>query len=394
MTSAANFTKTLGADVGDFAFVCTLTASGQSAFGVHLSVVESSALERVYRITIPYDATGGVWKRLVPIDRTEPNTTWAVDLLSVYSDAMLRVVRVKAGLSASLQCKVVVYSAPGSSTTIVDSQVAGSFASSNAGVYDGALITRVDGNVGIGTDTPSHALDVSGNTNVSGVYKIAGSVVLSATALGPSVTSSSLTSLGALQTLQISGNASLTGLPYQPSSNAVVYFDSMTGGLAYGPSAAGPQGPQGPDGPVGSNGLQGPTGPQGPAGAPGGQSLFSTQSVRTTSAASSSTTTVVYLTRILAVGTWAVWASGTFSTSSAARLITIRLRRDIDNFNFDTKTMQPWTNGSTYTFNYSLQGLVTWTGPGSSFEVSITFNSNGDYTTNLYTATLLCIKLA
>jgi hypothetical protein len=64
-------------------------------------------------------------------------------------------------------------------------------------------------NTGFGTVSPTEKVDVTGNINLStgNTYKINGSTVLSNNTLGSSVTSSSLTSLGTLSTLTVSGDA-------------------------------------------------------------------------------------------------------------------------------------------------------------------------------------------
>lgn len=59
--------------------------------------------------------------------------------------------------------------------------------------------------LGIGTTAPQHALDVTGNSNISGVYRIAGQQVLSGNALGPLVTNSSLRTFGLINSLDVSG---------------------------------------------------------------------------------------------------------------------------------------------------------------------------------------------
>ena len=75
---------------------------------------------------------------------------------------------------------------------------------------------RVDsGNnrLGVGTTTPSQALDVVGDMNTSGVLRIGGTQVLSSTTLASAVTASSLTSVGTLNDLSVStaGTGTLGG---------------------------------------------------------------------------------------------------------------------------------------------------------------------------------------
>lgn len=65
--------------------------------------------------------------------------------------------------------------------------------------------------VGVGI-SPAYKLDVAGDTNVTGAYKIGGTDVLTATTLGSSVTNSSLTSVGTLANLTVSGNISATNV--------------------------------------------------------------------------------------------------------------------------------------------------------------------------------------
>lgn len=66
------------------------------------------------------------------------------------------------------------------------------------------------GNVGINNSTPSHKLDVSGNINNNNAYLINGTSVLTSNTLGAGVLNSSLTSVGILNTLDVSGNMSIT----------------------------------------------------------------------------------------------------------------------------------------------------------------------------------------
>jgi len=60
--------------------------------------------------------------------------------------------------------------------------------------------------VGVGTTGPLYKLDVVGDVNASGVYRLDGTEVLNNTTLGSGVVNSSLTSVGTLSTLNVSGN--------------------------------------------------------------------------------------------------------------------------------------------------------------------------------------------
>ena len=242
MPSTSVFSKILGQDLADASHICQITATGETGnMGVQLSVVQgSTGVDRHYRLKVPANATGaGVWRRVVPFDKTEkfPNQNhWAVDIMSDNKIVTLRLVRTKVGdpaSSTSLTCKVIASPSAGESVLIENSATTSQNVT-NAGIYDGALITEIDGMVGINTDSPSHVLDVSGNVNVSGVYKISGEDVISSTNLGTSVTSSNLTSVGTLTGLAVSGNVALTGLGIGNTGN-VVYLNPSSGAVSYGP---------------------------------------------------------------------------------------------------------------------------------------------------------------
>lgn len=100
----------------------------------------------------------------------------------------------------------------------------------STGTYDVGVL-HVDGatsRVGIGTSDPSNTLQVQGNCDIQGsAYKIGGVNVLTATALGSSITSSSLTTLG---TLTSAMNVA-QGQSYQINNQAVLSATSLGAGV-------------------------------------------------------------------------------------------------------------------------------------------------------------------
>jgi microcystin-dependent protein len=88
---------------------------------------------------------------------------------------------------------------------------------------------KVDGTnnrVAINKATPTEALDVAGNTNLTtgSKYMINGTNVLTETSLGPSITDSSLTSVGTLNSLTLNTNAANNICP----AGAVMHFAMIT----------------------------------------------------------------------------------------------------------------------------------------------------------------------
>ena len=77
-------------------------------------------------------------------------------------------------------------------------------------VSDGLDTAYTQGSVGIGASPSSYALTVGGDVDISGSYRINGTSVLSATALGSGVVGSSLTSVGTLTSLSVSGAATFS----------------------------------------------------------------------------------------------------------------------------------------------------------------------------------------
>jgi len=241
MTSTFLTTKTLGQDLANASEICTITATGDTGdIGLTLSVVQSPGVNRLYRASVHSNATGtDVWKRLAPYDRTEAfphQNHWAVDMKSEGGVLTLRLVRTKVGSPAgttTLACKVIAYASVGDSIAVADSTVTATNAI-HAGIFEGALMTQMEGLVGINTDSPSHILDVSGNVNTSDAYMIGGTAALTSSTLGPSITDSSLTTVGTLSALNVAGSVALTGLSALSTTN-VMYVTPSSGALSYGP---------------------------------------------------------------------------------------------------------------------------------------------------------------
>ncbi|MGB4965759.1 MAG: hypothetical protein WBO77_01470, partial [Microgenomates group bacterium] len=85
----------------------------------------------------------------------------------------------------------------------------------------------ISGNLGVGTTTPAFKLDVVGSANLStgSTYKINGTDVLSASGLGVGVTASSLTSLGTLGNLTVTGTSALNGgITFDSSTDTISAF--------------------------------------------------------------------------------------------------------------------------------------------------------------------------
>ena len=239
-TTYRTFIKTLGSNVNDNTIICNLTSA--AAFVFELAVVQSlsgNAIAKYYKGTGQWQGTGGAWKRLIPLSSTGSSSSrdWAVDISITNSHGSFRLVRTDTtgtGGTTSLVCALKIYN-PAGAVVVVDSTESGTDAV-NTGYFESTLITQVDGMAGIGTDSPLFALDVVGDTNLStgNVYRIGTTEVLSSTALGTTVTSSSLTGVGTLATLDVSGNVNFTGTTatFTASGPVVLTNTSVAGNVA------------------------------------------------------------------------------------------------------------------------------------------------------------------
>jgi predicted RecA/RadA family phage recombinase len=192
-------TRTLGPTVGDAIHIGATQGTQGVAYGVQVSGVEASApRDRVYRADVKASQNPEGWRRLVPSDQTESGTTWAVDVLVEGRTATFRLVRTgPSAASTVLTCKVRAYSAAGGSVDITGSDTTTTGATDN-GTYERALLIKVDGKVGIGTETPATTLDVKGDASVS-------------------------------------GNVQFTNLAYNVTGNNTLYLDEATGLVTKGP---------------------------------------------------------------------------------------------------------------------------------------------------------------
>ena len=80
------------------------------------------------------------------------------------------------------------------------------YVDSDLSINNALTVNAVSKLVGINNISPAYTLDVTGNINTSLGYKVAGDTVLTSFVLGSTVTISSLTTVGVLDNLTVSGN--------------------------------------------------------------------------------------------------------------------------------------------------------------------------------------------
>lgn len=225
--SFRNFTKTLSAVQNAFSHICDIT--GSNAYGFDLTVaqsVTSASISKYYSGTMSIGPTTGIWTRLVPLSSSGNFITrdWAVDMFVQQSNVQLRLVRTDTtGASNNVGFSCSLYIRNSVNPVVITDNVSVGEGATSVGVYENTLITQVDGRVGVGTDSPIAPLDVTGNINSTGSLLMNNAPVLSATALGPGVLSSSLTSVGTLGSLNVTGNIVADGnaFVYNASTNRV-----------------------------------------------------------------------------------------------------------------------------------------------------------------------------
>ena len=237
----------------------TISSPG-GACTVELNMVQTTdannAIAKTYKFPVYFNATNGQWRTLLPL--TSSGQTSAgndVGILarvtgntstSTYTTELL-VARLLGGTNpnqSNVSVNMIVHQNPAFPVTITESGFFGDPATTLSGApfapYDGTLIHQnaYNGCVGINTDDPSPAyiLHVEGKaylknvisenvlttmaTSINGVNIVSGSgnvqidggTVLTKTQLGSTVTSSSLTSVGTLGSLAVSGNVTAGNL--------------------------------------------------------------------------------------------------------------------------------------------------------------------------------------
>jgi hypothetical protein len=233
-----SFQKTLGVTGqgqfgGDMQEICTIAQSvNKVGFTAELYVVQAestNSLSKTYIFTV--GPSTDQWQLLLPLTNASSTTgEFAVEIyVNSSGTTTLRLVRLAgSGTDTHFFCNLKVSQSRNQVVTITDSTAAGAGVSVSTVIYKSTLITQTRGSVGIGTDNPSYFMDITGDTNIStgNVFRIGGTQVLSGSALGTGVLASSLTSVGTLSTLNVSGNVTSGNL-----STNVITATAITGTL-------------------------------------------------------------------------------------------------------------------------------------------------------------------
>ena len=215
-----SFRRTLVTTVGSSTEICELTCGSGGAYAAELRVVQanSGTMSKMYRFAVAGNAgsTSGSWHRLVPLTsaRASDIIVEIKHAATVTAVTQLRLVRTN-GVGANsldIECTLTVFQSGGEPVGIASIQSALTGQTPSTTIFENSLIAQVSGNVGIGTDTPIRPLDVLGAINTSAAYQIGGTQVLSGTALGTGVVSSSLTSVGTLGSLNVTAGVTAATL--------------------------------------------------------------------------------------------------------------------------------------------------------------------------------------
>ena len=226
------FQRTLGTAANSTTEICKIEAAFLS-YGAQLSVVHNDtnvqAFAKEYMFCVGFGAkTGtGVWHKLLPLSTTNEGGATSGDFsVEIQNDSgftFLRLIRAVTGGSstAMFECSLRLNTSGGNPVTITPQSVEGTGTQATK-LFKNTTICQVGLGVGINTDNLAvgQILDVRGNTAITGLlavtgntnittstgaYRIGGTDVLTSTALGTGVTTSSLTSIGTLNSLSVNG---------------------------------------------------------------------------------------------------------------------------------------------------------------------------------------------
>jgi hypothetical protein len=227
-TVIRTFQKSLVQQTGNVSEICSITGSNLTFAGdLHVVQAATSKVCRSYRICVSAQngvggTTNSAWQRLIP-SASISTPSGALDgvAVEIYVDTAvngeckLRLARVAtAGTSSGIECVLVLQQSRANPVTITESTVTASGQTLATAFFKNTLLTQVDGNVGIGTDSPTDLLTVAGTANVQALI-VAGTV--SGTGVTQSVTNGSnalVTSNGVYRYVQttIGGNLDLTSV--------------------------------------------------------------------------------------------------------------------------------------------------------------------------------------
>ena len=225
-----SFSKTLPITAPAFLGICEITSD--DGFVAELEIVQgATGIAKSYKFAVSGATLSSTYARLIPL-MTAGNSDVSVSIRHVkgssISTTQLRLHRVTSGVAGNIECTVKVYQSRDSLITILENTDNGLTAAPTDLFGENSLITQRNGEVGIGTDAPTRPLDVVGAINTSGVYQIGGTQVLSGSALGAGITSSSLLSVGTLNGLTVGGSG-IAGTLTTPAQTAITSVGTLNG---------------------------------------------------------------------------------------------------------------------------------------------------------------------
>jgi hypothetical protein len=160
--------------------ICELSHQ-HGAYHVELSLVQAEAAEtlvKAYKFVVAHDATGGEWRRLLPLTSSGAvgGKDLDVDIRSLLgtftqvSTTTLRVARTAGDdllSSANIECTLLITESRANPVGIA-STTAVYATPTNAGLYQYTPLTQVGDRVGVNKANPTHPLHVTGSASIEG----------------------------------------------------------------------------------------------------------------------------------------------------------------------------------------------------------------------------------